>query len=470
MNIDPTIDNNFKIIQQSLNALAEELLCPVNLELLEDTGTLVPCCHKLSKIAAEQIFGPIDISGEISTLKGCPICSQQIKAWIKDESLQKIIKRFNSIPINTLNSVLNDAHKSSILMKLSSQHFFYELEKELICPISGQLLKNAVSLIPCCHKIDKIAAEQLLGPVDEDRKISTLKICPVCSNDIVGWMEDHTMQNFVNRFKSLPIGTLQKGLEEVKKTIEEQNLNKLSSSITTENDNISYLPASAFGKSDWESCFPLTIGEPPPLPAGLDDILEKADPWDEFKKVKETFTLYLVPDHVILHEKDYSYLSSFHKRKQKKPDVKKCRYDVTVENMPKIFSITKDKRPSIEYGFYHRYVYKLIGQTKIKAHWILLRNELIPGSLGKSNAEQEALLIGSSCEVPTTLDVIIAFGCARAKNETILYGKNLTRCQEETDDHKFVVGALGCDKKRLTIQAVDYDTKLIGLTASWKFT
>lgn len=69
----------------------------------------------------------------------------------------------------------------------------------------------------------------------------------------------------------------------------------LFSTLKTTFGRICKLPEGAFGKKEWEQHFPIHIDEEPALPDGIHAILERKDPYEAGKKLKDTCILFLRP-------------------------------------------------------------------------------------------------------------------------------------------------------------------------------
>lgn len=99
------------------------------------------------------------------------------------------------------------------------------LEGQLMCPIDLEPLTQAVSLVPCAHKIQETAAKKLFGPVEDGWKVNSKNSCPVCRIPTLGYMVDHLTRNIVNEFVALP----QKDLHHILKTMKETLVEKSKS-------------------------------------------------------------------------------------------------------------------------------------------------------------------------------------------------------------------------------------------------
>ena len=139
----------------------------------------------------------------------------------------------------------------------------------------------------------------------------------------------------------------------------------------------------AFGKKEWEKYFG-DIGEEPPLPKNIEEILNASCSFWPSKKVKETHLLVLIPNTV--NEKLFT-INSLEELIQK----------------PKYGYATK-------YDFYSSYVKESIGDRSYPSHWVLLTRDIIPNSRYKSYSHCFQLIAdhrkkaGLPYELPNLLD------------------------------------------------------------------
>ncbi len=71
----------------------------------------------------------------------------------------------------------------------------------LQCPVTLEPLYTAVTIMPCMHKINQIAAEHLYG----ERKVGNFykneyenTLCPICRAKVLGYSVDHTFRDIVH--------------------------------------------------------------------------------------------------------------------------------------------------------------------------------------------------------------------------------------------------------------------------------
>lgn len=76
---------------------------------------------------------------------------------------------------------------------LSNINFVTELLRSVYCPEEHTLLTNAVTLWPCCHKINQAAAERMYGQC-VDGKLELGGRCTVCNKGVTGYAPDEDVR------------------------------------------------------------------------------------------------------------------------------------------------------------------------------------------------------------------------------------------------------------------------------------
>lgn len=73
------------------------------------------------------------------------------------------------------------------------------ITKTLTCPIESKPLTEAVTLIPCCHKINESAAQFLFDVVENN---SCLKDgnCPLCEKNVIAYYPDQSLRELARVF------------------------------------------------------------------------------------------------------------------------------------------------------------------------------------------------------------------------------------------------------------------------------
>jgi hypothetical protein len=179
----------------------------------------------------------------------------------------------------------------------------------------------------------------------------------------------------------------------------------------------------AAGAAKWKTY----IGDPgtvPLLPSNIDEILNKPCPFWPGKKVHETHLLTFIPETI---------------------DGKPYDYKVFAEHIYKPLQGHKanNNNDRLRFG---SYTYPLAPA----GHWVLMTREVVPGSLGKSYADQKKLVHDVGYQVPTVLDFIVSVFLEYVTTKTDLYGDSpltYTRCQEKYDKDWQAI-AMGHQKQR----------------------
>jgi hypothetical protein len=132
-----------------------------------------------------------------------------------------------------------------------------------------------------------------------------------------------------------------------------------------------------FGRNKWHRYFGLKVTEPP-LPPNIREILKSPCPFWPDKIVAETHFLTLIPE------------------------------DMTLERLE---SLTQNSQQGNKIGFIYKDggVWRQHSQTPSgKAHWVLMTNDVIPGSRSKRWEDQQTLAAtfrGQGYELPSVIDV-----------------------------------------------------------------
>lgn len=86
----------------------------------------------------------------------------------------------------------------------SHTHFVQQLEqlqKNYECPIHFTLLTEAVSLVPCMHKVNLAAAQQLFGSMKI--QVEKSNSCPLCRQVVVAYYPDHHIRDAAQQLSIL---------------------------------------------------------------------------------------------------------------------------------------------------------------------------------------------------------------------------------------------------------------------------
>ena len=181
-------------------------------------------------------------------------------------------------------------------------------------------------------------------------------------------------------------------------------------------------------KSVWEHYFG-AVGEEPPLPADIDDILSRPCPFWDGKKVKkkvnDTHLLALIPSHVAGKPLTLDYLSELIKQPQ-------------------------GEGYGTKYRYYWDAAREAIGnQSPGKSYWVLMTRDVLDGSRNQRYEDQRKLVAdhanrtGLAYEVPGILEAAVVMLLHHVRSGERLYSNSpntYTRCQESVRNRQLVVG------------------------------
>ncbi|MBI3901259.1 MAG: hypothetical protein HY324_03800 [Chlamydiia bacterium] len=169
--------------------------------------------------------------------------------------------------------------------------------------------------------------------------------------------------------------------------------------------------AQRFGKAEWKNHFG-NIGEEPPLPRNIEEILNSPCPFSEDKsvKVKDTHMLVLVP--ATINEES-----------------------VTLDMLQEFF---ETNYPAYD-GFLLQGEH---GATAVgKSHWVLMTKAVIPESRNKSYNDQKAMLKGTDYVLPQAVEAVVCILAEFIISKTHLYNMTYTRCAETVEgQYPVIVG------------------------------
>ena len=160
------------------------------------------------------------------------------------------------------------------------------------------------------------------------------------------------------------------------------------------------IPPIAFGKVKWKEWLSFDIGEEPPLPANIEEILDRDDPYSGVRKLRDTHLLFLVPAKidgedftVKLFEKQLGLLRDPPRVQvnQSSGQSEVCRYSAEYEQIRKFWR-----------------------EEKIhQSYWVLMTKEAVPRSQNKSFPDQLSLItahnsrMGASYGLPRTIEGVL---------------------------------------------------------------
>jgi V8-like Glu-specific endopeptidase len=222
----------------------------------------------------------------------------------------------------------------------------------------------------------------------------------------------------------------------------------LSTSSVSSNPQTVPFSAMAFGKAQWAEYFG-DCGAEPPLPPNINQILASPCPFWPEKKVAETHLFVLIPP--------------------------------TLDGKPLTLNSLGErvKRPKKGHATQYRFIWdeivKALGQQPTsRSHWVLMTREVIPGSRGKSYANQQALVAqlakGMDYTVLSALEAAICVFVHYVRKQERLLSDDpwtYTRCQEEVQGLRLAVG--GFSLAGLDVRNISFGRSKLGLAPLRKF-
>ncbi len=214
--------------------------------------------------------------------------------------------------------------------------------------------------------------------------------------------------------------TLDKTARELDTT--RQDLNRINDKLATLQKELDHLksppppakilslPSIAFGKAKWDTYFG-DIGEEPPLPADIGQILQSPCPFWPGKKIEETHLLVLIPTSV-----------------NGQP--------LTLKTLGELAAKPK-QGPATQYKYFNLGEYQ--DQPVTQSYWVLMTRDVIEGSRNKTYADQKQLVAthaqktGVAYELPKILEATTCIFLHHVSTGQKLYPDSpgiYTRCQE----------------------------------------
>jgi hypothetical protein len=208
------------------------------------------------------------------------------------------------------------------------------------------------------------------------------------------------------------------------------------------------------GQLTWSQYFG-DVGAAPPLPANINEILNRSCPFWPGKLVKDTHLLVLVP--------------------------------ATVNGIPFTLDLLGDliKSPQgggskTEYMYYYGSTVQeeLGAKSPGSSYWVLMTRDVLPDSRGKKYDAQEALVaahasrLGLPYEMPDTLSAATAILLHHARTGERLYTDDpgtYTRCQEKIDKNRYPVVVGGFESAGLVVDDCNDDYSDEGVACCRKF-
>lgn len=197
---------------------------------------------------------------------------------------------------------------------------------------------------------------------------------------------------------------------------------KFNESIQTQEVQSLLIEQLAFGPKDWKRFFG-EVGEVPPIPENMAEILKSQCPFNPGKQVRDTHMLVLIP--------------------------------YTVNSRPFTLNLLKELienpqgKEATSFGYYPQTFKDALGNAQeARPYWVLMVKDVIPGSRNKTYDEQKQLVEDKgkdSYEVPSAITAAAIILMHYLKTGESLYGQdhtikalgftaNYTRCHTGTED------------------------------------
>lgn len=211
----------------------------------------------------------------------------------------------------------------------------------------------------------------------------------------------------------------------------------------------------SFGPTQWQTYFG-DVGEIPPLPNNIDEILQAPCPIWPGKKTWETHKLFLVP---------------------KTLDGKPMSLDLTSE----IFQEPKEGHPA-HYLYYSGPVKSDIGARGVaETHWCLMTTDIVPDSTDKDYRDQVRFMeafanrLDLPYAIPSTIEAALCVFLHHVETGERIFARNdpqkswtFTRCSDEVSAEQWAVAVGGFESRGLMLyRSPDYlfDRHFAGLAA-----
>jgi hypothetical protein len=204
-----------------------------------------------------------------------------------------------------------------------------------------------------------------------------------------------------------------------------------------------------FGKDQWEKYFGV-IGEVPPLPPNIGEILNRQCIFWPDKKVHETHLLVFIPETVNGKPFHLDYLSE-------------------LIQSPK-------SGPKTKYDYYFDNTKKELGTKSLEPHWVLMTKDVIPESRNKSYEDQKARVqkkaeeSGIPYELPKALEAATVILMHHVETGQRIYSDSpwtYTRCQEKVNNNQWPQAIGGFAAGGLVIGSYLVDRVYCGCGGVW---
>ena len=209
-------------------------------------------------------------------------------------------------------------------------------------------------------------------------------------------------------------------------------------------DKTPEVPSPVIDAAVWEHYFG-NVGATPPLPDGIEEILNSPCPFWEGKQVRDTHLLALIPAQV-------------------------AGQALTLDYLGELIQSPRGEGHATKYRYYWDGVREAIGsQISGSSYWVLMTRDVLPGSRWNSYADQCALVsahanrTGLPYEVPGALEAAVVMLLHHVRSGERLYSDNpytYTRCREsvvvDDNDYPVVVGGFSSGGLRVPLSSPFY--------------
>lgn len=317
-----------------------------------------------------------------------------------------------------------------------------------------------------------IAAINVLGEVAEDKLTAAVakieEIDPnMVSLDLQQRVNLQSQKAFIQLSKRF--SSLKNELDQTKTQLNEttwelkdshQKLRAAEKRIEELNSGLGFLEEIyGFGPRNWMDYFGVGVGHVPPLPEGIEDVLEMPCPYWEGQKVKDTHMLVMIPaqtDDIKLDSRKRHEIVDKWLRLLEKPKRGRCL----------VGRLYVD--PSLSEEILERFPW-------CKNEWVLMTKKVLPGSLEKLYKEQLRLL-KETHRPPQVWEAMVAVVTHQLRTGKKLYIRSdsgFTRCDIERSqmgrNPHLLVG--NSANSLVSIQSGlwgDHASKMEGLAAVWR--
>jgi hypothetical protein len=207
-------------------------------------------------------------------------------------------------------------------------------------------------------------------------------------------------------------------------------------------------PAIAFGREEWLKYLRLDPGKAPPLPSNIYALLQKPSRFWPNKTVEESCSLLLIPKTIRISESIINFLKMMGGT-----------VPVTLRTVHMFLG---------DFGVSSSVLEEHGNNPVEESNWILITNNIVPGSDNFSYINQRDCLETEGYEVPNVLDVTIAVLSEYSRSRKRLFrGHIYTRCREVFESHQLVAG--GFSSRLYVGDDDDFDDGIYGVAAVQRF-